>query len=175
MKVIELTSGIDLLPTSFQDASFLERLADRKAQYEKDNQQFTLSDKMTPGLGYDDRLTKRLKLSKNTIKKYIEKGELAAKKLDGKVIVLEKAIRRFLAPSFCVDSLPGLTGKVNISQLALVESVHLPPYAVRLAPEAELCRRAHEIVEENPELADEMHFLVHQELQRRTANTKAAC
>ncbi|GGG33874.1 helix-turn-helix domain-containing protein [Hymenobacter glacieicola] len=160
--------GFDLIPATEQHASMLDRIAKEEVL----GRLFYLSDKMTPGLDYDDRLQKRLKLSKNTIKKYVSIGRLKAAVVDGKIIVSEEAIRQFANPAYCVNSLPHLTGRVNLSQLTEVETKHLPPHAVQLAPEAELHRRAHEIVQEEPELADETRFVVQKELHRRTSKKK---
>jgi hypothetical protein len=69
--------------------------------------------------------------------------------------------------SHTLSMLPHLTGRVNTAQLVQVETDFLPPHVVRLAPEPELVRVAHEVADERPELADEAQFVVRKELHRR--------
>lgn len=167
MNALSFSSATNLFPATPQEASFSDRLADSVARQDRESRHYFLSDKMSPGLDYDDRIHQRLRLSKNTIKKYVETGLLRARKLEGKIIISEQAVQRFVNPTYCIESLPGLTGKVNTGELSKVATLHLPTYALRLAAEEDLCRRAHELVAEHPELADELYFLVRNELLRR--------
>jgi len=82
------------MPANSSERSFLDRIA----REEVESRRYRLCDKITPGLGYDDRLPIRLGLSKNTIRKYVNSGLLQAVKLEGKIIMSESAVRRFLDP-----------------------------------------------------------------------------
>jgi desulfoferrodoxin (superoxide reductase-like protein) len=57
--------------------------------------------------------------------------------------------------------------EVNLIELSIVREKHMPPFAVRFAPEDELHRVAEEVGREEPHLREEAHFVKHEELLRR--------
>ena len=69
--------------------------------------------------------------------------------------------------TFTLNSLPHLTGRVNLLQLAQVETEFMPAHTVRFAAAQELVRVAQEVAEERPELADEAKYVAETELHRR--------
>jgi len=92
MKAIyNAVTGLDLAPVNTEDASMLDRIARQAVE----SRRYRLSTKQTPGLGYDDRLTERLGVSRNTVFKLIAQGRLHPTPIDGKIIISERAIRRF--------------------------------------------------------------------------------
>jgi hypothetical protein len=58
-------------------------------------------------------------------------------------------------------------GRVNLKELQEVREHHMPAPAVRFATPSELHRVATEITRQRPELLEETHFVVHEELGRR--------
>ena len=57
--------------------------------------------------------------------------------------------------------------KVNLGQLGIVRTVHMPPHAVRFAPAEELFRVADEVARKEPELREEVDYVTYEELRRR--------
>jgi len=58
-------------------------------------------------------------------------------------------------------------GPVHLGQLAEVRAHHMPPHVVRFAEPAQLARVAAETYRKQPELLEEAHFVLHEELHRR--------
>ena len=58
-------------------------------------------------------------------------------------------------------------GRVNLRELAEVRQYHMPAPAVRFASPNELARVAAEVSRQRPELLEEAHFVLHEELGRR--------
>ena len=58
-------------------------------------------------------------------------------------------------------------GRVNLRELAEVRQHHMPAPAVRFASPHELARVAAEVSRQRPELLEEAHFVLHEELGRR--------
>ncbi|MGY2133624.1 hypothetical protein ACW9KT_15450 [Hymenobacter sp. HD11105] len=92
------STGINLTPETVEDASLLDRQAYALARAQVLTRRYILSDKQTPGLGYDDRLSKRLGIGKVKCYQLITSGELSTRKLGGKHVVAETAVLRFLDP-----------------------------------------------------------------------------
>lgn len=57
--------------------------------------------------------------------------------------------------------------KVNLGQLGIVRTVHMPAHAVRFAPAEELFRVADEVARKEPELREEVDYVTYEELRRR--------
>lgn len=84
-------TGLDNSPKQQADT----QVQDAIARAAVESRRFILSKNITPGLGYDDRLTARLGVSRTTVFKLIGEGKLKPTPIDGKIIVSERAIRRF--------------------------------------------------------------------------------
>jgi hypothetical protein len=59
------------------------------------------------------------------------------------------------------------SGRVNLRELADLRQNYMPTQAVRFATPSELSRVAAEVTRQHPELLEEAHFVVHEELGRR--------
>ncbi|WP_167855507.1 helix-turn-helix domain-containing protein [Hymenobacter fodinae] len=97
-------NSIDVTPETTEEKQMMFAA---KANAQQLSQRFILSDKRTSGLDYDDRLTVRLAMSRNSILKYIAAGKLQPYPIDGKIIVSERSVRRFedgLVPMAIVGS-----------------------------------------------------------------------
>ena len=60
-----------------------------------------------------------------------------------------------------------IPGPVHLGQLARVREHHMPAHVVRFAEPCQLARVAHETACKEPELLEEAHFVMHEELHRR--------
>jgi hypothetical protein len=58
-------------------------------------------------------------------------------------------------------------GRVNLKELQEVREHHMPAAGVRFAAPSELHRVATEVTRQRPELVEETHFVVNEELGRR--------
>ncbi|MCC3159480.1 helix-turn-helix domain-containing protein [Hymenobacter sp. 15J16-1T3B] len=91
-------TGLDLSPSCIQDATLLDRVALATAKAEVEGRRYILSTNRTPGLNYDDRLPQRLGIGKTKAYELVNSGELRSRKIAGKHVVSESAVRRFLDP-----------------------------------------------------------------------------
>lgn len=66
-----------------------------------------------------------------------------------------------------VNTAPSKPGRVNLNELKEVREHLMPPTAVRFAKPCQLERVAAEITRQRPELREETHFVVQEELGRR--------
>jgi hypothetical protein len=57
--------------------------------------------------------------------------------------------------------------EINLVELGIVRERHMPPHAVRFAPEDELHRVADEVGRQEPRLREEAQFVKLEELTRR--------
>jgi hypothetical protein len=65
-------------------------------------------------------------------------------------------------------------GRVNLKELQEVREHHMPAPAVRFATPSELHRVATEVTRQRPELLEETHFVVKEELGRRQKLSQVA-
>lgn len=89
--VFNSSTGMDLLPETPDDASLLDRIADRLIL----TRVYILSKKVTPGLKYNDRLEDRLRLKRTTICEMKAAGLLQFIPAKGKLMMTERAIQRY--------------------------------------------------------------------------------
>ena len=59
-------------------------------------------------------------------------------------------------------------GPVNLIELRVVREQHMPTPLVQFSPLCEVLRRAQEVSRQHPHLAEEAHFVVADEVTRRT-------